>query len=450
MNSLFPALVPGAEGLENPPEAQPEALRRRMAEVWGLPLDSTVVVAGRDGAMALLERLGEARPIEVLDWPDPTWAKKPDPQALSERLQGADAPLIMLDQTWADMGSGELPDDLRTQPRLLRLRTLSGLYGLAGAPCGALVAPPELAERLRALAKTSPVPTPVVRLALVALSPSRLPAYEARLALIRAERDRLAAALAGVEGLTVMACQGPALRLDGQDLTPRLVRHGVAHQMTDAGLIVPLGEPALNDRLLAAFGLMADRPRRRAEVIRDTRETRITAVVDLDQAGDIRIETGVGFFDHMLDQIASHAGISLTLTCEGDLEIDPHHTIEDCALALGAALKQALGTRAGIGRFGFVLPMDETEAKVSIDLSGRPYCVYEASFAASHLGDYPTEMTAHVFRSLAESLGAAIHVTVSGINDHHKTEAGFKAFGRALRQAVRFEGGAVPSTKGVL
>jgi len=140
------------------------------------------------------------------------------------------------------------------------------------------------------------------------------------------------------------------------------------------------------------------------------------------------------------------------LSCEGDLDIDAHHSIEDCAIAFGTALSKALGDKRGIGRFGFALPMDEAGAQVLIDLSGRPFSQFEGSFSASSIGAYPTEMTKHVFRSLADSLGAAIHVRVEGENDHHKTEACFKAFGRALRQAVREDRdcGELPSTKGLL
>jgi histidinol dehydrogenase len=190
--------------------------------------------------------------------------------------------------------------------------------------------------------------------------------------------------------------------------------------------------------------------RRRGEVRRVTRETAITARVDLDKSGPVELDTGVAFFDHMLQQVAVHGGFALTLSCVGDLDVDAHHTVEDCALALGEALKQALGARRGIARFGFLLPMDEAEAKVSVDLGGRPYLVFEGAFRATHLGAYPTEMTEHVFRSLAQSMGASIHVAVLGENDHHKTEACFKAFGRALRQAVRLEGEELPSTKGVI
>ena len=190
--------------------------------------------------------------------------------------------------------------------------------------------------------------------------------------------------------------------------------------------------------------------RRRAEVVRNTSETRIEVALDLDRQTLPSVATGVGFYDHMLSQVATHGGFALSLHCAGDLDVDAHHTIEDCALTLGEALRKALGERHGIARYGFVLPMDEAEAQVSLDLSGRPYLVFEANFDAPLLGAYPTEMTEHVFRSMAQSMGAAIHVSVRGDNDHHKTEACFKAFGRALRQAIAREGEVVPSTKGVL
>ena len=191
---------------------------------------------------------------------------------------------------------------------------------------------------------------------------------------------------------------------------------------------------------------------RTGTISRKTKETELEVQVDLDGRGDAEVSTGIAFFDHMLDQVAAHGNFSLLLDCKGDLEIDAHHSLEDCAIAFGQALSKALADRRGIGRFGFSLPMDEAEAHVLIDLSGRPYSLFEGDFTASHIGAYPTEMTGHVFRSFADTLGAAIHVRVTGENDHHKTEACFKAFGRALRQAVAREGDreAVPSTKGVL
>ncbi|QNP46907.1 imidazoleglycerol-phosphate dehydratase HisB [Sphingomonas sediminicola] len=217
------------------------------------------------------------------------------------------------------------------------------------------------------------------------------------------------------------------------------------------GVRLTIGTEQENAAALAAFGVPgSDEKVRRAEIVRETRETKIAVALDLERAEPRIIATGIPFYDHMLDQVAAHAGFSLVLSCDGDLDIDGHHSIEDCAIAVGTALGRALGDKRGIGRFGFALPMDETEAQVLIDLSGRPFSRFEGEFETSHIGEYPTEMTPHVFRSLADGLGAAVHVRVQGENDHHKTEACFKAFGRALRQAVRREGDALPSTKGML
>jgi len=191
-------------------------------------------------------------------------------------------------------------------------------------------------------------------------------------------------------------------------------------------------------------------PARRARVERRTRETDIEAEVDLDVESPVAIATGIGFFDHMLEQVARHGGFSLTLRCRGDLAVDEHHTVEDCALALGQALREALGDKRGIARYGFLLPMDESEAQVALDLSGRPYPVFEGNFGRDQVGGLPTELVPHFFRSLGDSLGAAIHVSVRGENTHHMVEACFKAVGRALRQAVRVEGRELPSSKGVL
>jgi imidazoleglycerol-phosphate dehydratase/histidinol-phosphatase len=187
-----------------------------------------------------------------------------------------------------------------------------------------------------------------------------------------------------------------------------------------------------------------------AQVSRRTKETRITVGVNLDQVAEPKVHTGLGFFDHMVEQLGKHGGFALTLQCEGDIHIDEHHTIEDCALALGAALKQALGDKRGIGRYGFTLPMDETQASAALDLSGRPYFVFEGKLPRDEVGQMPTELLPHFFRSLCETLGANLHLSVRGENAHHMIEACFKAVARCLRQAIRREGSDLPSTKGAL
>jgi len=189
---------------------------------------------------------------------------------------------------------------------------------------------------------------------------------------------------------------------------------------------------------------------RLATAKRKTKETDISVAVNLDREAPIHVTTGLGFFDHMLEQIAKHGGFSLELACKGDLHIDEHHTVEDCALALGQALRTALGDKRGIQRYGFLLPMDEALAQVAIDLSGRPYFVFEGKFGRDSVGQLPTELVPHFFRSLAETLGAAINIKVTGENTHHMIEACFKGVGRALRQAFRIVDSELPSTKGTL
>jgi len=189
---------------------------------------------------------------------------------------------------------------------------------------------------------------------------------------------------------------------------------------------------------------------RKASTERNTNETRIRATVNLDTSGDTAVQTGIGFFDHMLEQVAKHGGFSLQLECAGDLEVDEHHTVEDTAICLGTVLREALGNKYGVGRYGFLLPMDESEAEVALDLSGRAAFRFSGSFPRQNVGELSTEMVEHFFRSLAESLGAALHIKVSGENTHHMIEACFKSVGRALRQAIRRTGTDLPSTKGSL
>ncbi len=420
-----------------------------MAEIYGV--DGASVLPVRDVAHGLELAALVVQSLKRVASPGDDSALAPD----AARDLAKNAALLVIDEALIEFADAPSLAALAAEAdNIIVLRSLSFAYGLAGAPCGAVIAAAPLIQTMEALCGPTPLATPVIKLALAALDPSRLPLTAERIARVQCERARVAAALAA-GGLAARAGAGPHVLVRAPDAAS--MRAAIAAFDLDAEEIAPgnfrfaVGAPEHNSRILAACGLSEGmRAPRRAEVVRDTKETRIAIAIDLDHPGEARIATGIGFYDHMLAQVALHGGFSLTLACNGDLHIDPHHTIEDCAIALGQAIDKALGARRGIGRFGFLLPMDETEAQISIDLGGRPFAVFKGEFAAPLLGSYPTEMTEHVFRSLAESMRAAIHVKVAGGNDHHKTEACFKAFGRALRTALRVDGEALPSTKGVL
>jgi len=194
---------------------------------------------------------------------------------------------------------------------------------------------------------------------------------------------------------------------------------------------------------------------RKAEILRNTAETEISVAVDLDGSGTYDCQTGVGFFDHMLDQLARHSMIDLTVRAKGDLHIDDHHTVEDCGIALGQALAQALGDKRGIRRYGECrLAMDDAQLVCALDLSGRPYLVWNVEFPTAKIGTFDTELMREFFQAIATHGGITLHMDhVHGVNSHHIAEAAFKALARALRMAVEADlrqAGAIPSTKGAL
>ena len=240
--------------------------------------------------------------------------------------------------------------------------------------------------------------------------------------------------------------------LDGSyDLAGSFV---IGDRETDAQLAANLGAKALLAGPMS-WEEIAEAVRsssRQVTISRKTRETDITLTLDLDGKGPTGISTGLNFFDHMLEQIPHHGGVSLSLNCKGDLEVDEHHTMEDTGIALGEAIKQALGSKRGIERYGFVLPMDECKALVLIDFGGRADFVWKVDFTREYVGDTPTEMFRHFFKSFCTAACCNLRIEAEGENNHHLAESIFKAFARALRQAVRrnvFDG-TLPSSKGTL
>jgi histidinol-phosphate aminotransferase len=512
--NAYPPLVEGglAARVNRYPEPQPAGLRRTMAALYGVAPENLVVTRGADDAIDILIRTFCRAGVDAVSICQPTFsayaqfallqgarvvearlddnfdfdrdaflaavAGEPDlklaflcspnnptgnPIAKADLLYVLEAlpeTIVVLDEAYIEFSDLEsLATEAAARENLVVLRTLSKAYGLAGARVGCAIGNAGLIALIARALPPYPLPSLSIAASMATLSPSRRPLHEARIARIKADRERIAGLLAGSPIVTkVLSGGGNFLFLevdDAEQLAARTRALGIRLRFrpnaAPGGVRLSIGTDSENEAALAALGVKpAATPARRAELVRDTKETRIAVAVDLDQDGPRRIDTGIPFYDHMLDQVAAHGGFALTLACEGDLDIDAHHSLEDCAIAFAQALSGALGDRRGIGRFGFSLPMDEAEAHVLIDLSGRPYAKFEGEFEASHIGAYPTQMTAHIFRSLADTLGAAIHVRVTGDNDHHKTEACFKAFGRALRQAIARHGDALPSTKGVL
>jgi imidazoleglycerol-phosphate dehydratase/histidinol-phosphatase len=191
---------------------------------------------------------------------------------------------------------------------------------------------------------------------------------------------------------------------------------------------------------------------RKVDIVRKTKETDIRISLNLDGTGKSEISTGLKFFDHMLEQIAMHGGVELNINVKGDLSVDEHHTIEDTALALGKAFAQAIGDKKGMTRYGYCLPMDDCLAQAAIDFGGRPWLVWKVKFKRDYVGDVPTEMFYHFFKSFSDAAQINLNIQAKGDNEHHKIEAVFKAVARAIRMAIKtdFENVSLPSTKGML
>ena len=506
----FGALVAGQPGINRYPEPQPAMLRQRLADLYGVAPASLWVARGSDDAIDLLVRAFCRAGVDSIAVVEPTFSA----YAQFARIQGARVITARLTDAFAfdaeavlaavrghapkllflctpnnptgtlidpadiariatalpetlvvvDEAYGEFADapSLATKAtgNVVVLRTLSKAYGLAGARIGCAIADPRIIDIIARVSPPYPLPTPSIAAALEALGPERMPVHAERVRRLVTDRDALAAQLAEASDVERIRVGGNFLFLEVVDpaslarrLSAAAVRLRFRPNAAPGGLRITVGTEAENRALLAVFGLCAEPPpTRRAEIVRDTKETRIALAIDLDRPEPRSIDSGIPFYDHMIDQVAAHGGFALTLACRGDLDIDPHHSVEDIAIAFGQGLRQALGDKRGIGRFGFALPMDDASAEVLIDLSGRPFARFDGSFASLAVGGLPTEMVPHIFRSLADSLGAAIHVSVRGDNDHHKVEACFKAFGRALRQglAIKGRGDALPSTKGLL
>ena len=376
----------------------------------------------------------------------------------------AETALVVVDETYVEFADSEsLIPCLDAHANLVILRTLSKSHAAAGLRCGVAVARSDVTGLLRKVLAPYPISQPVVDAVLTILSAKSQSSLAVKRRDIVMRRDQFAAALAICpEIYEVLPSDANYILVrvkDAEDFCKKCRESDIIirNQSHQPGLENSVRVSIGSDEDIKAFlavvrgETIPGRTNQRVEtVIRKTNETAISVRVNLDAAAPIRINTGIGFFDHMLDQVAKHGGFSLEVECDGDLHIDPHHSVEDCAIALGQAIRLALGDKRGIGRYGFLLPMDESQVKVALDFGGRFYLDFKADFPETRVGDLPIDMVPHVFYSLAENMQSNLHIAVTGKNTHHMVEACFKGFGRALRQAIRREGDEMPSTKGSL
>ena len=383
---------------------------------------------------------------------------------VSEILKLAEAfdGMLVVDEAYIDFSSERsLTEYLAEYPNLIVLQTLSKAYGMAALRLGLAFGD----KRTMSMFANVKYPYNISLSSMEKAMGLLVRDVKAEVEVIKAERSRMAEALAALPRVRkVWPSDANFLLVEVDDarglydelLAAQVIVRDRSKVLACAGCLrITVGTPAENDKVLAVIGGLKPESvvqKRAAKVVRKTRETNIEVSVDLDGKGTDGIDTGLKFLDHMLDQIVHHAGISLSVKATGDLEVDEHHTMEDVAIVLGEALIKALGDKRGIERYGFVLPMDESKAMVLMDLGGRIEFVWDVEFKREYVGDVPTEMFWHFFRSLGAAMSCNLHISAKGDNDHHLAEGIFKAFARALKMAVRKEefSYSLPSSKGVL
>lgn len=382
--------------------------------------------------------------------------------------------VVVLDEAYIDFSvRPSLASLVKRYPNLILLQTLSKAWGMAGLRIGLAIADPAVISLMSKVKYPYNINVVAQKMALMKLDEA---AKDKAAAEIVGQRFRLEKELRKcpeVKEIYSSDANFLLVRFENPDeVYERLLAGGVIVRNRsrvpgcEGCLRTTVGTPAENDRLLRLLASPVTEPvevalrcqgieklgERHVRIVRDTKETRITLELDLDSMGSGRISTGLPFFDHMLDQIPNHGGVALSINAKGDLQVDEHHTIEDVGIVFGEAINAALGSKLGMARYGFVLPMDDCDAAVLMDFGGRIDFKWNAEFKREKVGDVPTEMFSHFFQSVSSGARCNMHIRAEGGNDHHKAEAIFKAFARALRMAVArtpfpYE---LPSSKGVL
>lgn len=381
--------------------------------------------------------------------------------------------VVVLDEAYIDFSvRPSLTSLVKRYPNLIVLQTLSKAWGMAGLRIGLAIADPAVIALMSKVKYPYNINVLAQKMALMKLDEA---AKDKAVAEIVGQRFRLEKELAKcpeVKGIYSSDANFLLVRFENPDeVYERLLAGGVIVRNRskvsgcEGCLRITVGTPVENDRLLRLLSSSVAEPvetatpgmeilgERHIRIVRNTKETKIALELDLDSIGGSgHISTGLPFFDHMLDQIPNHGGVALSINAKGDLQVDEHHTIEDVGIVLGEAINAALGSKLGMARYGFVLPMDDCDAAVLMDFGGRIDFKWNAEFKREKVGDVPTEMFSHFFQSVCAGARCNLHIRAEGGNDHHKAEAIFKAFARALRMAVAktpfpYE---LPSSKGIL
>jgi histidinol-phosphate aminotransferase len=473
--------VPLAESmarLNDYPDGTYHALREAAASYAGLSAENVVVGAGADDLILLVARVflgpGARAAIEPPTYalyriattlagaeivaPDGPcavrWVCNPnnptgetiEPERVVELARGAPETIVVVDEAYLEYGGASCAPWVDETPNLVVLRTLSKAFGLASLRVGYALAHPETAAVLDERRAPAPISGPAAAIAAAALREPRLD--DVRDAVEERERVRSSLVAAGYD-CPPTATNFVFLRTD-EPLAERLEAQGIVVRSFAEGIRVSIRRPSENDVLLRALGAEPGPSHgREATVLRTTTETALRLTLALDGSGRTRVETGIGFLDHLLTLLAFHASFDLELRAGGDLDVDEHHTVEDVLAALGTALAQALGTREGVARYGSaIVPMDEARASAAVDLVRRPHAEVALAFRGERVGALAVSLLAHALERFAIEAGCTVHVEASGADDHHVAEAAFKALGQALRQAVAPGGAGIRSTKG--
>ncbi len=474
--------VPLAESmgrLEAYPDGTYRELREAAASYVGLSAENVVVGAGADdlillaaqtflgsGVCAAIEpptyalyriatTLHGAEVVGRLDDADLHWVCNPnnptgtwvEPEEIVELARSRVDAIVVVDEAYVEYGARSCAPWVDELENLVVLRTMSKAFGFAALRVGYALAHPATAALLTERRAPAPIAGPAAVIAAAALRDPRLRDVEATIV----ERERLRGELVAA-GYT---CEPTATNFvyvpTDEPVAERLEAQGIVVRSFPGAIRITVRRPSENDVLLRALGAEpALASGREATVVRTTTETSIRLTLSLDGAGRTRVETGIGFLDHLLTLCAFHAGFDLDLLAGGDLTVDHHHTVEDVHAGLGAAVSQALGSREGVARYGSaVVPMDEARATAAVDLVRRPHAEIDLAFGGERVGDLAVSLVCHALERFAIEAGCTVHVESAGVDDHHVAEAAYKALGQALRQAVAAGDAGIRSTKGM-